>query len=311
MKIYSAPLQGFTEAVWRNVHSAVFGGIDGYYTPFLRYEHGEIRSKDIRDIERKNNTVPNLVPQIIAATPQEMHPLMKLIAKEGYRRVDINMGCSFPLQASKKHGAGLLPHPDMVTDLLEAAAGYKDFTFSVKMRLGWESKEEWRALLPALNAAPLEHITMHPRLGVDQYKKHADVEAFAEFFEACKHPVIYNGDVTSLADIQRLEQQFPSLKGIMIGRGLLANPALGIEYSQGHELPVEELCRLVQAMHDEMFAELTPRLQGNTQFLTKMKPYWEYLLPTLPKRLRKPILKATTIEKYQTAVANALRGDWE
>lgn len=310
MKLYSAPLQGFTEAVWRNVHSSVFGGIDGYFTPFLRYEHGEIRSKDIRDVERKNNTVPNLVPQIIAATPQEMHPLMELVAKEGYNRVDINMGCSFPLQARKKHGAGLLPYPDMVTDLLEAAAGYKDFTFSVKMRLGWESKEEWRALLPALNAAPLEHITMHPRLGVEQYKKPADVEAFAEFFEACKHPVIYNGDVTSLADIQRLEQQFPSLKGIMIGRGLLANPALGIEYSQGHDLPVEELCRLVQAMHDEMFAGLSPRLQGNTQFLTKMKPYWEYLLPTLPKRLRKPILKATTIEKYQVAVTTALRDFW-
>ena len=63
MKIYSAPLQGFTEAVWRNVHDKVFGGIDGYYTPFLRYEHGEIRNKDKRDVERKNNTVKNLVPQ--------------------------------------------------------------------------------------------------------------------------------------------------------------------------------------------------------------------------------------------------------
>lgn len=82
MKIYSAPLQGFTEAVWRNVHSAVFGSIDGYYTPFLRYEHGEIRNKDIRDVERKNNTAPNLVPQIIAATPEEMYPLMELIAKK-------------------------------------------------------------------------------------------------------------------------------------------------------------------------------------------------------------------------------------
>ena len=311
MKLYSAPLQGFTEAVWRNVHSVVFGGIDGYYTPFLRYEHGEIRSKDVRDVERKNNSVENLVPQIIAATPDEMHPLMELIASEGYRCVDINMGCSFSLQVRKKHGAGLLPHPDMVAALLEAAAGYKDFTFSVKMRLGWESKDEWRAILPALNDAPLEHITMHPRLGIEQYKKPADVEAFAEFLDACKHPVVYNGDVTTLGDIQRLEQQFPTLKGIMIGRGLLANPALGIEYSRGCELTDSELCRLVQAMHDEMFARLSPRLQGNTQFLTKMKPYWEYLLPTLPKRLRKPILKATTIEKYQSAVANALRGDWE
>ena len=310
MEIYSAPLQGFTEAVWRNVHSAVFGGVDGYYTPFLRYEHDGIRSKDVRDVERKNNTAGNLVPQIIAATPQEMHPLMALVASEGYNRVDINMGCSFPLQARKKHGAGLLPHPGMVADLLKATADYPGFTFSVKMRLGWESKDEWQALMPMLNDTPLEHITMHPRLGIEQYKRPADIEAFAEFHEACKHPVIYNGDILTLQDIRRMETEFPLLKGIMIGRGLLANPALGIEYREGRELSDRELCSLVQQMHDAMFLELSPRLQGNTQFLTKMKPYWEYLLPTLPKRLRKPILKATTIEKYQSAVANALRGDW-
>lgn len=311
MKIYSAPLQGFTEAVWRNVHNTVFGGIDAYYTPFLRFEHGEIRNKDIRDIERKNNSVDNLVPQIIAASPDEMHPLMELLANEGYVHADINMGCSFPLQVRKKHGAGLLPHPSMVAGLMQATTAYTGFSFSVKMRLGWESKNEWRELIPILNDTPLTHITMHPRLGIEQYKKEADIDAFAEFYEACKHPIIYNGDITSLGDIQRIEQQFPKLTGIMIGRGLLANPALGIEYNQGHELTNSELCRLVQAMHDGMFQQLVPRLQGNTQFLTKMKPYWEYLLPALPKRLRKPILKATTIEKYRSAVANALKGDWE
>ena len=306
MKIYSAPLQGFTEAVWRNVHSAVFGGIDGYYTPFLRYEHGEIRTKDVRDVERKNNTACNLVPQIIAATPEEMAPLMELLAKEGYARVDINMGCSFPLQVRKKHGAGLLPHPDMVEKLLACIARCPEFTFSVKMRLGWESKSEWKELMPLLNSAPLCHVTMHPRLGIEQYKKDVDIEAFAEFFDACKHPVIYNGDLNSLADIKRIEQQFPALKGVMLGRGLLANPALGIEYKRGGVLADDEMRGLVKNMHDTMLRELTPRLQGNTQFLTKMKPYWEYLLPTLPKRLRKAILKAITIEKYQAAVANAL-----
>ena len=123
--------------------------------------------------------------------------------------------------------------------------------------------------------------------------------------------MIYNGDILTLDDIKRIEERFPALKGVMLGRGLLANPALGVEYRNGRTLDSAELCTLVQQMHDELFRQLSPRLQGNTQFLTKMKPYWEYQLPTLPKRLRKPILKATTIEKYQSAVANALRGDWE
>ena len=306
MKIYSAPLQGFTEAVWRNVHNAVFGGIDGYYTPFLRYEHGEIRNKDVRDIERKNNSAGNLVPQIIAATPQEMHPLLELLAGEGYSRVDINMGCSFPLQMRKRHGAGLLPHPELVAELMKEVVQHPEISFSVKVRLGCNSKDEWKVLLPILNDAPLRHITMHPRLGIEQYKKPVDVDAFAEFYESCKHPVIYNGDLNSLADINRIEQQFPGLKGIMLGRGLLANPALGVEYRNGHELENSEKSNLVRQMHDEMFRQLTPRLQGNTQFLGKMKPYWEYLLPDMLKRDKKAILKATTIEKYISAVNDGL-----
>ena len=306
MKIYSAPLQGFTEAVWRNSHNLVYGGIDGYYTPFLRYEHGEIRNKDIRDIERKNNSVNNLVPQIIAATPDEMCPLLELIANEDYTRVDINMGCSFPLQMRKRHGAGLLPYPDLVAELMKEVALHPEFSFSVKMRLGCNSKEEWKELMPILNDAPLRHITMHPRLGIEQYKKPVDVDAFAEFYAACKHPVIYNGDLNTLADIIRIEQQFPKLKGVMLGRGLLANPALGIEYRSGQELVNIEKGNLARRMHDLMQRELSPRLQGNTQFLSKMKPYWEYLLPDMLKRNKKAILKATTIEKYLQAVNDAL-----
>ena len=308
MKIYSAPLQGFTEAVWRNVHAAVFGGIDGYYTPFLRYEHGEIRNKDIRDIERKNNSVENLVPQVIAANPDEMRPLLNLIAGEGYSRVDINMGCSFPLQMRKRHGAGLLPYPELVAELMKEVALHPEVSFSVKMRLGCNSKDEWKELMPILNDAPLRHVTMHPRLGIEQYKKPVDVDAFAEFYTACKHPVIYNGDLNSLADINRIGQQFSGLKGIMLGRGLLANPALGVEYRTGRELTNAELGNLVRQMHDALMRELTPRLQGNTQFLSKMKPYWEYLLPDMLKRDKKAILKATTIEKYMNAVNDGLAG---
>ena len=235
---------------------------------------------------------------------------MELVVNEGYRCIDINMGCSFPLQMRKKHGAGLLAYPEMVAAIMKAMAEYPDVEFTVKMRLGCESKDDWRALLPILNDTSLAHITMHPRLGVEQYKKPVDVDAFAEFYDACKHPIIYNGDLYTLADIHRIEKQFPELKGVMLGRGLIANPALGIEYRDGCELDEREQCHLVQQMHDAILRELMPRLQGNTQFLSKMKPYWEYLLPTLPKRLRKPILKATTIEKYQTAVATALKCDW-
>ena len=35
LPIHFAPLQGYTEAFYRNAHAAVFGGIDTYYTCLL------------------------------------------------------------------------------------------------------------------------------------------------------------------------------------------------------------------------------------------------------------------------------------
>ena len=38
LPIHFAPLQGYTEAAYRNAHAAVFGGIDVYHTPFVRVD---------------------------------------------------------------------------------------------------------------------------------------------------------------------------------------------------------------------------------------------------------------------------------
>ena len=306
MKIFAAPLQGFTEATWRNVHNETYGGIDTYITPFIRIEKGEIRNKDIRDTEKKNNTIPHLIPQIIAATPDELLPIAEFIAKEGYCEADINMGCSFALQVRKQHGAGLLPHPEAVAALMKATGEMPEIKFSVKMRLGWDNKEEWRNILPILNGTPLTRITLHPRLGREQYKQPADREEFARFYEECRHPLVYNGDLTTLEEMNRTAEEFPRLEGLMIGRGLIGNPALGKEYKEQRNLSHGEKASLLAAFHDKFYQAITPRLQGNTQILSKLKPYWEYLLPDMEKRDRKAIIKASTAEKYLAAVNSAI-----
>lgn len=306
MKLYAAPLQGFTEASWRNIHSEIFGGIDTYVTPFIRIEKGEIRNKDVRDIERKNNSVQHLIPQLIAASPEEFTPLVEFIASQGYNEADINMGCSFALQVRKCHGAGLLPHPDKVEALMKATEKFPEFSFSVKMRLGWESKEEWRALLPILNDTKLSRITLHPRTGSEQYRVAADSEEFTRFYEECRHPLVYNGDLTTLEQMNSIAERFPCLEGMMMGRGLLANPALAMEYKEQRVLSHGEKASLVAKFHQKFYDAMAPRLQGNTQFLSKFKPYWEYLLPDMEKRDRKAIQKASNIEKYLAAINGAL-----
>lgn len=41
-QLYAAPLQGLTEPAWRNAHWQTIGGVDAYFTPFVRWERGGV-----------------------------------------------------------------------------------------------------------------------------------------------------------------------------------------------------------------------------------------------------------------------------
>lgn len=304
LPIHFAPLQGYTEAFYRNAHAACFGGIDTYYTPFVRIEKGRFRHRDVRSIEPANNQVPHLVPQLIAPTAEKAEAILSLFIEKGYEEADINLGCPFPLLAKRHNGSGILPYPEEVEALLSLIQKYPQISFSIKMRLGWEDSDECLKLLPIINDLPLRQVTMHPRLGKQQYKGEVDLKGFAAFQDACKHPIIYNGDINNLEDIQRIQDKFPTLAGIMIGRGLLANPALAAEHRQGRVFEFDEMVKKVQSMHQCVYTQYAEQLQGgDAQLLNKMKTFWEYLLPNADKKLLKAIHKSTSLNKYNQAVS--------
>lgn len=296
-----APLQGYTDAVYRCAHASLFGGVTAYYTPFVRIEKDDFRRKDLRDIAPENNRGVAVVPQIIASHPDELRRLVDGVAACGYRRIDINLGCPFPMLARRHKGSGILPFPDEVERLLRPLEGYGGFTFSVKMRLGWESPDESLRLLPLFESLSVRQITLHARLGRQQYKGEPDREAFARFYEVCRLPLLYNGDLVTVDDIQSVERQFPRLSGVMVGRGLLARPWLAEAYTVGSGAVTGRYER-VERLHNRVFDEYGAVLQGAHQLLTRMAVFWEYLLPEVDRRLRKRVLKARSIDEYVGAV---------
>lgn len=302
--ILFAPLQGYTDAVYRNAHVRIFGGADYYYTPFVRLEKGTFRNKEMRDVDPGQNETP-LVPQLIAGKPEEFRLIVSRLVQYGYKRVDINMGCPFPLQVHRHRGAGILPYPEEAEALLETIHEYPGIRFSIKMRLGWNKHEECFSLLPFLNELPLEHITLHPRLGIRQYKGFVDLEAFGRFYEACNHPLFYNGDIRTKEDVETLCIRFPRLRGVMLGRGLLSDPFLAGTI-RGTEYTPEDQQMLLKRFHSELFENYAAVLQGDHQLLAKMKTVWEYLLPGADKRLRKKIIKSVRISQYSEAVQTLL-----
>lgn len=307
VKIDAAPLQGFTEAAWRNAHEEVFGGIDSYYTPFVRLEKGEVRNKDRREVSCERNRVRHLVPQVIASCPEELAALVDFLMGQGYKEIDINMGCPFPLMANRGRGSGILPYPERVEALLESLRAYPDKTFSVKMRLGWEKPDEWRRILPLLNRSVVKKVTLHPRIGKQQYKGNVNTEEFAAFYEACELPLVYNGDLRSVEEMQRVAEQYPRLHGLMIGRGVLADPSVAAAFREGASWEMERLYGKVREMHRRIYETYAQTIEGGeAQLVQKLKTQWEYLLPDMDKKARKQILKSSHLDAYLRAVEEAL-----
>jgi tRNA-dihydrouridine synthase len=335
MKILFAPLQGYTTGIYRKAHAEIFGGVDAYYAPFLRIENGKPREKDLRDLETSNSSHSNsekqacakTIPQIIANSVDEFKILTSALIAKGHTEIDFNMGCPFPMQVNRHRGSGLLSDTQTVQAIMDeikkmssTANGTAPINFSVKMRIGQDSPDEAFALLPILNEAPLAQITLHPRLGKQQYKGAIDFKSFEEFYEECRHPLVYNGDITTVSQIYEMERRYPKLAGVMIGRGLLARPSLAAEYKVQREnadvqdvqdvQDVRKNCTISETdftsklfqMHQAIFDNACKTYQGDSQILSHVQSFWEYLEPSIPKKIFKKIKKAGKLSEYQQAI---------
>lgn len=301
-KIEFAPLQGYTDAIYRTMHNKVFGGINCYYSPFIRLEKGEVRQKDIKDILPENNENINLVPQIIVNSNEEFLKLTESVCNLGYKRIDINMGCPFPLQTKKGRGAALLQNTKHLEDIVESINSINDIDFSIKMRLGMDSAEDAKGALEIINKAKLHHITIHPRIAKQQYKGEIDYQTFDYIYQNCLHPIIYNGDILSQEDIYNIINIYPKIEGIMIGRGLLAKPYLAMELNKTIRLSVSERLSMIMKLHDAIYDHYSSVMQGEHQLLLKMKTFWEYLDEEIGKKPYKAIKKSVNIKKYELAI---------
>lgn len=280
-KVYFAPLQGYTDCAFRKAHHKVVGGVEEYYTPFVRWERNGLRRKDERDIDRQRNEgVPTAI-QVIARDRDEFARLCDAVQSLGWRRIDLNMGCPFPMQMHGGHGCGLLPHPDIVATIAEEMLRRPEVSFSIKMRLGQEDAEECMVLQPIIDAMPLKHVALHPRTGVQQYRGKADWEAFGRYCATSRQPMVYNGDITTREQVAELLRLFPQMHGVMVGRGLLARPALFADIDDRDALMA--MAKLVQ--------EHTARFQEESQVKSRMKAFWEYAEPVIGKRLYKEKMK--------------------
>ncbi len=295
--IMCAPMQGITTAAWRSAHARIFGGVQCYYTPFMRVERGKILSRDLRDANPDNNQGVGLVPQILGCSPDEALQMAQALTAMGYSTIDVNLGCPFPPIALHHKGSGLLQDTGRLRLLVDALRGMQGVKWQVKMRLGWDDATAWRTALPIIEELEPALVTVHPRIGKQQYKGELLAGEMEQLLQSASVPVAWSGDVMSPADASALAQRHPTLAAIMVGRGLAADPAM--------LSPEKQTVDNYRDFANEIYQSLCSAPNGGEhQVLRRMQGFWESFLPNAPGRARKAIKKASSLDKYETAVEN-------
>lgn len=295
-----APMKGFTDHLFRKTFAHHFGGFDLAVAPFISSKKDNtFKPKYVKDVLPENNTLMPVIPQILSKTAEDFVALANYLHTLGYRTVNWNLGCPYPMVAKKKRGAGMLPHTGLIQTFLDHAIPHLKGTLSIKVRLGWQSADDLFRLIPILNQYPLEELIIHPRTGIQRYDGTVDLEAFEQSVSMLHHPVVYNGDIKTIETFYRLSRRFDGVTRWMIGRWCLANPFLPLTIKSGKDDTPDKIDKMKQ-FHQGLYEAYRPVLFGPSHLLNKMKGLWRYF--SLPfadcSKSIKQIKKSRRPEQY-------------
>ncbi|MBP5325701.1 MAG: tRNA-dihydrouridine synthase family protein [Pseudobutyrivibrio sp.] len=313
-KIYFAPLEGVTDSIFRNTFEKYYGGIDKYFTPFLSPNSTyKFTTREFNQIDPEKNNIENTVPQLLTNDAEHFLWAASEIASLGYKEINFNLGCPSGTVVAKKKGSGLLFYPEMLDNMLyqvfnglESACNKKGCNtpdISIKTRLGKLEADEFYEILDIYNKYPISELTIHPRIQKDFYREPLKPEFFDYAITHSRAPLVFNGDIVSILDIDNTFSIYPDINAIMIGRGLLANPGLVLAYKKGlEEYPLD--LKTFKSFHDDLLIQYTELLSGEKPVLHRMKEfiaYWERNFPDDTKIIKK-IRKSNSINEYKSNI---------
>ena len=334
MLYYAAPMEGITTYIYRRAHARFYGGIDKYFTPFIAGK--KMTTREVRDILPENNAGVALVPQILTNKAGDFLEIANRLAAYGYDTVNLNLGCPSGTVTAKKRGAGFLGEPEALDAFLYEIYEKCLLQISIKTRLGISDLREWESLLDIYARYPVQELIVHTRLLQEFYTGAPHPEAFAmalcrlrdtagESARSAETALCYNGDILSaesLSDIQASVAAWihgpgqrdennknnrtgeaahtalgtPVMDRIMIGRGLLRNPALARQLQTGclpdaasqtaspdpsGTEPAASDCHhssqnaeTLRAFHDVILNDYREIMSGDLPVLFKMKDLW-------------------------------------
>jgi nifR3 family TIM-barrel protein len=158
--------------------------------------------------------------------------------------LDVNLGCSARTVSGRGAGAGLLREPDKIAVIFQSLTHALKIPVTAKIRLGWdENSRNYRQIARLLEENGAAAIAVHGRTRAQGLGGQADWDAIAEIRLAASIPVIANGDVLTVADIERIKTH-TGCPAVMIGRGAIGNPWIFSRLDRP-QVPPEDVKRVI------------------------------------------------------------------
>ncbi len=219
-----APMQDVTDrAFWELI--ARYGGADLYYTEYFRVHRDSHLEKWILDSLTRNPTGRPAIAQMIGNDIPSLARSARELQQYPIAAIDLNLGCPAPVVYRKCAGGGLLREPERIDAILGALRDAIGIRFTVKTRVGFDSPALFEKLLPIFARHSLDLLTVHGRTVTEMYRGGIHYDLIAQAAAALPCPVLANGNVdTAAGALETLRRT--GARGLMIGRGAIANPWL-------------------------------------------------------------------------------------
>ena len=217
-----APMAGYSDVPFRSLCRAFGSALS--YTPLLPDDavvyapRHAARNAAFSDDER-----PVAMQLLAKEEPRLLAAAHKLMAQRP-DIIDLNAGCPVRKVAGKGRGAALLLEPERLGRLAAALVQALPVPVTVKIRLGWDdASRNYLEVARVLEESGVAAIAVHGRTREQGFSGCADWAAIAEVRASVGIPVIANGDVRTVADIDAIKAA-TGCQAVMIGRGAVGNP---------------------------------------------------------------------------------------